>query len=89
MWPNGSRRITERSASRTYSQWGTECPSVGDKKDLAFVQLCTTKQMMRQGRLLKIWKKRGKPPLDFEPVTNMSHWIKKDKRRKLAVDFSD
>ena len=35
MWPNGSRRITERSASRTYSQWGTECPSVGDKKDLA------------------------------------------------------
>ena len=38
-------RITERSASRTYSQWGTECPSVGDKKDLAFVQLRTTKQV--------------------------------------------
>ncbi len=27
--------------------------------------------------------------LTFRTVTNMSHWMKNDKRRKLAIDFSD
>jgi len=57
--------------------------------NLALVQ-CKRTTGDRWVTLLSSGRGRGKSHLSqFETVTNMSHYTKKDKRRILAIDFSD